>query len=668
MLKRGLRVLNPSKYLLRNYVPITQILPLTLRKFKSSADEAGSEECAENLSAISLAKQSRVLGEGKEKWTKRELLKYFGPFFLTPTNKRLFIVSCVLLGISKGLIITSPFMLKLAVNSLSTANAMQTVSASILGFGLMRSISSILNEIRSLKVFKMNQNAMRDISNNMFRHIHEMDFLYHRAGTRGTMFAISKAIRNVESGLRFMLTMLAPIGVELTMVCGMLLFYCGPQYVLNILLTIGAYTLYTKQYSITRQNYIRRRKNVEKAQELFLNESITNYEAVKFFQQENNEQIKYNSLIEIYRKVAKNVAYSLSQINFWQNLIFTTGLCMNLLMSGIDCIHGILTPGDFVMLQALFMQVGGPLNNMGTMFREVDEAHMYLEEILKVMSVKPKVCDSPTAQDLCFRGGGIQFRDVSFAYGSSAQGGEDIFKGVNFEIKAGQQVALVGKSGFGKTTIFNMIFRLFDPDEGEILIDGQNIRDVKLGSLRKHITIVPQSGMLFNESIIFNLRFSNPSASMEEIIEVSKKCQIHEHIMELSKGYESTVGELGSKLSGGERQRIIIARGLLKKASIFLFDEATSSLDATNEKLIVQELRDILRGKTVIYCAHRLTSIINCDNIIVMDQQRVIEQGTHYQLLARLNSKYADFWRQFLGGGDDVSKEQVDTMIGEGII
>ena len=637
--------LHPNPNYFQNHVR-TLITP-NIHNLLSGEHGESKEEETENIHR----RQQRMLESGKEKWTKVELFKFFSPYFRTWENKRLFGVSCGLLLISKGLSISAPYMLKIAVNSLGAASALQTVSMAILTYATMRVISSLAHELRANYVFHMTLNAMKSITIQMFGHIHSLDFLYHRSGTRDTMYAISRAIRNVENGLRFMLQALAPVIVEFVMLCGMLWAYCGGLYVLNILGTVGVYAVYTKWFAKKRQVYLRERQNTEKDQEFFLGESIANYDTVKYFLQEGAEEERFRGLIENYNRKATRVQYSWTTINFYQNCIFSVGLGINLLLSGYHCINGFLTPGDFIMLQTLFLQVWGPLSYLGTMFQQIEEAHIYLEEIIRIMGLTPKVAEIEHPIQYAGRGGSIEFRNVYFGYDKgNNEEREELFADLNFQIEAGKQTAIVGPSGFGKTTIFNLIFRLFDPDSGDIFIDNQNIRDLKQKSFRECITIVPQSAALFNSTIMFNLKFGNPKVSNEEVIEVTKKCQIHEQIMDFPLGYNTQVGELGSKLSGGERQRILIARALLKPNSqIFLFDEATSSLDSENEKKIVGELAQILEGKTCLYCAHRLTSIQNCDQIIVMGGGRVQEQGTHNQLIAQTNSKYLDYWNQFMG-------------------
>lgn len=312
------------------------------------------------------------------------------------------------------------------------------------------------------------------------------------------------------------------------------------------------------------------------------------------------------------------------------------------------------------MIQALFMQLSGPLFNMGTFFRTVDQSSVDVEDLFFMLNQKPVVKEIEGARDFEFRNGGIEFNNLGFKhYIHNQHDGEgkdqesfdekQLFSNFDLRIEPGTTNAIVGQSGFGKTTLLNLLFRIYDPSEGSILIDGQDIRELKFDSFRKYISIIPQNGILFNDTILFNLQYGNPEATMEEIIEIAKKCEIHDKVMDMPDGYDTQVGDLGGKLSGGERQRVLIARGLLKKdAKIFLFDEATSNLDSYTEKEISGELDTMMKGKTVIYCAHRLSSIINVDKIHVLKDGRVCETGRHYELLEREGSAYNEMWNNYL--------------------
>eukprot|EP00355_Strombidium_rassoulzadegani_P003838 CAMPEP_0168625766 /NCGR_PEP_ID=MMETSP0449_2-20121227/10221_1 /TAXON_ID=1082188 /ORGANISM="Strombidium rassoulzadegani, Strain ras09" /LENGTH=387 /DNA_ID=CAMNT_0008667611 /DNA_START=14 /DNA_END=1177 /DNA_ORIENTATION=+ len=385
-----------------------------------------------------------------------------------------------------------------------------------------------------------------------------------------------------------------------------------------------------------------------------------NYETVKSFSNERLEINRYEGILADLQRQARVVQQSLSQLNIGQSVIFSAGLTMNLFLSAYDVSTGAMTAGDFVMIQALFMQLAGPLFNMGTFFREIDQSSVDVEDLFHMLKQQPVVREKPDARPFQFKKGEIVFENLGFKHyiyndqghpladkGKVAVAPEkmleekQLFQNFDLSIAPGTTNAIVGQSGFGKTTLMNLLFRIYDPSEGRILVDGQDISDLQFDSFRKYISIIPQNGILFNDTILFNLQYSNPDATLEEIIEVCKKCEIHGKIMKMKDGYQTNVGDLGGKISGGERQRILIARGLLKKhAKIFLFDEATSSLDAYTEKQITNQLDKLMKGKTVIYCAHRLSSIINVDKIHVLKDGCVVEQGTHSNLMAKSDSQY----------------------------
>lgn len=367
---------------------------------------------------------------------------------------------------------------------------------------------------------------------------------------------------------------------------------------------------------------------------------------------------------------------SLSMLNMGQALIFSTGLTLNLLLAAHQVSTGIMTPGDFVMIQALFMQLAGPLFNMGTFFREIDQSSVDIEDLFHMLQQEPFVKEKENAKQFEYKSGAISLENISFKHYIFSQNNGDekkkpssqddvqiaekqLFSNFNLTIEPGTTNAIVGASGFGKTTLMNLLFRLYDPQEGRIIIDGQDVRDCTFESFRKHISIIPQNGILFNDTILYNLQYGNPEATFDEIVDIAKKCNIHDAIMEMSDGYDTQVGDLGSKLSGGERQRVLIARGLLKKdAKIFLFDEATSNLDSYTEKCITNELDQMMHGKTVIYCAHRLSSIINVDKIHVLKDGCVQETGRHYELLAKENSIYAEMWQNYLREKSELEEDE----------
>ena len=575
----------------------------------------------------------------------------------------LFYKSTALLLAAKGLAIASPYILKIVVDTMSVPGAMdfKMAAAGILLVGLTRVSSTAFQEWRMMQIARLIQDGVRRVATRSFEHMHTLDLNFHKVSSKNIVFGINRALRSIESGLRFAVGFFAPIAFEFILLCGMLQFYCGPLYLANMLATLALYARFTSICSKKRVVYIRDRKNTEKKQEFAQNESIMNYETVKVFGNEPLEQKKYQHILDSLMEQAKVVQQTLSQLNIGQTFIFSTGLTVNLLMAAHDVSTGAMTTGDFVMIQALFLQLSGPLFNMGTFFREIDQSSVDIEDLFHMLKQQPIVKEAPNAKDFEYKSGAIQFQDLTFSHYSleanKGEGGEPaqemrertIFKNFSLDIEPGTTNAIVGQSGFGKTTLLNLLFRIYDPGHGRILIDGQDLKDLTFSSFRKYVSIVPQNGILFNDTILFNLQYGNPDATFEEIVEVAKKCEIHETIMRMPDGYATHVGDLGGKLSGGERQRVLIARGLLKKdAQIFLFDEATSNLDSYTEMMITNELDEIMKGKTVIYCAHRLSSIINVDKIHVLKDGCVHETGTHHELLNNEDSVFSEMWYNYL--------------------
>ena len=334
-------------------------------------------------------------------------------------------------------------------------------------------------------------------------------------------------------------------------------------------------------------------------------------------------------------------------------------MAINLIMAANDVALGVMTAGDFVLLQAYFMQLSGPLFNMGVMFREAGQTQVDMEDMIAMLERQPKIQDLPNAADFKFHSGSIKFENITFGHlneKKTKNGGEQpteekkyLFRDLTLSMQPGTTNAIVGPSGFGKTTLLQLLFRMYDPEQGRVTIDGQDLKECKMDSFRRLITVIPQNGVLFNDTVRFNLQYGNPDATQEEIEAIAKKCHLHEKIMSMPDGYDSQVGDLGAKLSGGERQRILIGRGLLKKDSqIYLFDEASSNLDSRTEKEIAEWLEEIMKGKTVIYCAHRLSSIINVDKIHVLSSGKLVEQGTHQELISDPNSTYSQMWQNYI--------------------
>eukprot|EP00347_Sterkiella_histriomuscorum_P015496 403356809 len=628
----------------------------------------------------SIDKNPYLMMAKQQKATKKEINQFLKPFILNEETKPILYKSTALLALSKILAIGSPFFLKSAVNAISDISKMDINLAmlSIVGFGASRFLSTLLQEIRMNQVTQIIQTALKNLSLHSFNHLHQLDIYFHKVSSKNTVFAIVKAVKSMESALRFSLGFFAPVAFEFVLLCGTMYFYCGTPYLVNMLVTLSAYTAFSKWYSQYRQTLIRKNKNNEKKSEFYLNESMMNFETVKNYNNEKLESQRYQKLLNKIKASTLFIQETLTKLNVGQQAIYSLGLTINLLMSAWDVSNGRLTSGDFVMLQALFLQLSGPLSNMGTLFRQLDQSQVEMEDLYFVIKQQPLVRESPNAVPFQYKEGKIELKNLNFKHVLSnitydKKGKMQVrdktfaqlylFNDLTISIKPKSTNAIVGYSGFGKTTLLNLMTRIYDPEEGQVLIDGQDLKDLTFESFRKYISVVPQNGILFNDSILFNLKYGNPQASMEEVIEIAKKCSIHETILKMEHGYDTQCGDLGSKLSGGERQRILIARALLKKDSeIFLFDEATSNLDPHIESTIADCLDEMLRDKTVIYCAHRLSSIINVDNIFVMADGKVAEQGTHWELMHREGSLYSQMWRDYLRD-QEKSKQNIPAEI-----
>lgn len=448
-------------------------------------------------------------------------------------------------------------------------------------------------------------------------------------------------MRGVENFLRFMMMHVLPTSLEFLLASGILLTCCGWPYLLTFGGTVGTYWIFTTRYSTVRQEYIKEVKKKRKAVDFVINESFLNYETVKCFTNEKLENDRYNYFLKQQMAASIKTSNSLSTLNSGQHIIFNTGLALNLLLAVGQVSAGTMTIGDIFLIQSMFLQLQFPLNFLGTVYREINEAQLDIKDLFHILNVKSKVFELPDAEKYVYKGGKIRMEGVSYSHGERL-----IFNDLSLEITPGTSNAIVGESGIGKSTIFRLLFRLIDPQTGKISIDDQDLTSLNLESLRRNIAIVPQSGMLFNDSIYYNIVYGNPEATYDQVVEVCKKVNIYDRIMQFEDKFDTHVGELGSKLSGGERQRVTLARCLLKNANIYFFDEFTSAVDSHNEELITNSLKELLKDKTTIYAAHRLSSITHVDKIFVLSGGKVSESGTHSELILK-NSKYRELWDKF---------------------
>jgi ATP-binding cassette subfamily B protein len=489
---------------------------------------------------------------------------------------------------------------------------------------------------------KVAMNAVRRLAMLTFEQMHLLSLRFHLERKTGGLTRVLERGRNaIETIVRMVLLQLAPTVVELVLIVAVLLLHFDWRYVAVIAATVAVYMLFTYYATEWRINIRRKMNDSDSDANAKAIDSLLNYETVKYFSAEEREARRYDRSMTRYEDASVKAYVSLAVLNAGQAVIFTIGLTAAMALCAFGIENGTNTVGDFVMINAMMIQLYTPLNFMGMVYREIKQAVIDIEIMFSLLERKPEITDSPSAQPLQVRAGAIRFENVSFAYEAT----RPILADLSFEVAAGRTVAIVGLSGAGKSTISRLLFRFYDVTGGRILIDDQDIRDVTQTSLRAAIGMVPQDTVLFNDTIRYNIRYGRWDASDPEVEEAARQAQIDGFIRRAPKGYETEVGERGLKLSGGEKQRVAIARTILKGPPILLLDEATSALDSHTEKDIQDELDRVAENRTTLVIAHRLSTIINADEILVLDRGAIIERGTHRELLA-LDGLYAGMWNR----------------------
>jgi ATP-binding cassette, subfamily B, heavy metal transporter len=511
-----------------------------------------------------------------------------------------------------------------------------------LAYGGMRILMGVLTQWRDGIFAKVAMNAVRQLAMLTFEHMHLLSLRFHLERKTGGLTRILERGRNaIETIVRMLLLQLLPTIVEVALVSWVLLFHFDWRYLVVILLTVALYVGFTFYATEWRMNIRRSMNESDTDANAKAIDSLLNYETVKYFSAERREAKRYDRSMERYEAASIKAYTSLALLNAGQAIVFTVGLSAAMVLCAYGIAAGTNTVGDFVMINAMMIQLYQPLNFMGLVYREIKQAVIDIEIMFAMLQRKPEIEDKPGARPLAVRAGAVRFENVSFAY----EPARPILKDLNFEVAAGRTVAIVGPSGAGKSTISRLLFRFYDLTGGRILIDGQDIRDVTQTSLRAAIGMVPQDTVLFNDTIRYNIRYGRWDATDADVEEAARLAQIDGFIRMAPKGYETEVGERGLKLSGGEKQRVAIARTILKGPPILLLDEATSALDSHTERDIQDALDRVAKNRTTLVIAHRLSTIVGADEILVLDQGVIVERGTHHELLAQ-GGLYASMWNR----------------------
>jgi ABC-type transport system involved in Fe-S cluster assembly fused permease/ATPase subunit len=580
-------------------------------------------------------------GKRNDLKTLRTLMPYLWP--KNNLEMRLRVAIAVLfLALAKGINVGVPILYKLAVDALSKNSAAIIVVpvGVLIAYGLARTLSLAFGEFRDAIFAKVAQRAIREAGLKTFRHLHKLSMRFHLdRQTGGLSRAVERGTKGIDFLLNFMLFSVLPTLLEILLVCAIMWGLFNIWYALVTLFTVGTYICWTIAVTEWRLKYRRQMNKMDGEASTKAIDSLLNYETVKYFGNEDHEAQRFDDALRSYEESAVKSKVSLSMLNVGQGAVISIGMTALMIMAGFGVQNGTMTLGDFVLVNSYLIQLFLPLNFLGFVYREIKQSLTDMDDMFSLLQRETEIEDRSDAPTLKLTDGEVTFENVSFHY----QPERPILKDISLTVKPGQTVAIVGPSGAGKSTISRLLYRFYDVTSGNILIDGQDIRDVKQDSVRAAIGIVPQDTVLFNDTIYYNISYGRPSASPSEIEEAARLAAIHDFIAESPDGYNTRVGERGLKLSGGEKQRVAIARTILKSPEILIFDEATSALDTHTEKEIQQSLREVAANKTALVIAHRLSTIIDADEIIVLEKGSIVERGTHDNLL-KLSGTYAGMW------------------------
>jgi len=574
--------------------------------------------------------------------TLRSLAPYLWP---TETGLRLRVIGAMIFLVGAKLIsVTTPMLFKRSIDALTPHGdaAILVPLGVILAYGVARILSQAFGEIRDAIFAKVGSRAIRMVGLTVFRHLHALSLRFHLdRQTGGLSRVVERGTKGIDFLLSFMLFNILPTLLEISLVTIVLWRLYDIRFALTAFFTIAIYIAFTLSITEWRTKYRRQMNETDQEANAKAIDSLLNFETVKYFGNEAHETERFDKSLRRYEKASNISKVSLSLLNIGQGVIIALGLTAIMLMAAQEVVDGRMKVGDFVLVNTYLIQLYLPLNFLGFVYREIKQSLIDMEAMFVLLTQAQEVADKEGASDLVLSGGAVSFEDVHFGYNPD----REILKGISFTVPAGKTVAIVGPSGAGKSTLSRLLFRFYDVTGGAVKIDGQDLRDVGQRSLRAAIGIVPQDTVLFNDTVYYNIAYGRPGSPKEAVEHAAQMARIHDFVTALPQGYETKVGERGLKLSGGEKQRVAIARTILKAPSILLFDEATSALDTHTEREIQQSLREVSRNRTTLVIAHRLSTVVDADEIIVLEAGQIVERGRHGDLLAA-DGTYAAMWRR----------------------
>lgn len=575
----------------------------------------------------------------------RHWLSVLWPFVMEYRGRVIAALLCLVAA--KLASVSLPFLLKYQVDHLANVGEGAAENwwlwfplALLLAYGAVRFLTVFLGEVRDLLFGRVTERTMRRMALTLFEHLHKLSLAFHLDRQTGALQRdIERGTNGISFLMRFMIFNIIPTFFELFLVIGLLLYHYPPVFSVITTVAIGLYIAFSIRITEWRTHYVREANKMDSTSHAKALDSLLNYETVKYFTAEKQEAEHYDQALADWEKARRMNRFSLFSLNSGQALIVSTAMALMLLFAAYYVVIGEMTLGDFTLVNAFMFQLFAPLNFLGFVYREIKASVANIERMFELLDEQPTVPDQGN-EPLAIPQGEVTFQQLVFSYTPDRR----ILNSLNLTIPAGQTVAMVGASGSGKSTLTKLLFRFYDPDSGQILIDGQDIRQVPQQQLRQALGIVPQEPVLFNATLLENLRYAKPDASLQEVEQVIAMAQLQTLVAQSAEGLNTLVGERGLKLSGGEKQRVAIARMLLKQPKIMLFDEATSSLDSQSEQNIMAAIKSVAKNRTAIIIAHRISTVIDADSIVVIDQGQVVEQGTHQQLLA-LKGRYASLWQ-----------------------